>query len=129
MIDRGLLTPQNAENAPFRSVILQAMGQSPNVQVALGRLSLRQKDCLMLCSDGLTNKVSEDEIRDTILGATGLDAAADKLVSMAKERGGEDNITLILGGLSGELPAQVEGERLSQVVDVIHAWQPNAKSL
>jgi len=128
LIDRGVLTEERAANSPLRNVILQAMGQSPSVQVALGKLELRQKDCLVLCSDGLTNKVTADEMRDTILRAPRLDAACAQLVEMARERGGEDNITVILGGVSGELPAQIAGEPISETLEVVSEWTPAPSS-
>lgn len=127
MIDSGLMTRETAENAPFRNVILQAMGQNPHVQVALGKLELRQRDCLILCSDGLTNKVTEEELKQTILGSKTLEVACDALIAMAKERGGEDNITVIIAGVSGELPALVRGEPISQTFEVVHDFQPASK--
>lgn len=124
LIDRGVLTEDSAARSPLRNVVLQAMGQSPEVQVALGKLELRQRDCLVICSDGLTNKVTADEMRQTILNAPRLDAACSKLVDMARERGGEDNITVILGGISGELPAQIAGEPISRTLEVVSEWTP-----
>ncbi len=128
MIDRGLLDPKNAATSQFRSVILQALGQTPNVQVAIGKLELRQKDCLVLCSDGLTTKVTPEEIRDVILAGPTLDAACDSLIALALAKGGEDNVTVIIGGVSGALPAQVSGERISQTLEVVHDWKPESKS-
>jgi serine/threonine protein phosphatase PrpC len=113
LVDRGALAPEDAAAAPFKNVILQAMGQEPDVQVALGRIELRQGDCFLLCSDGLTNELGPTEIRDTILSAPWLDAACNALIELAKKRGGNDNITVLLGSLSGQLPEVAAGERVS----------------
>ena len=69
MIDSGTMSPEEAKNSQLSNVILQAMGLSESVQVALGRLDLRQRDCFVLCSDGLSGLVSADEIRDVVLTA------------------------------------------------------------
>lgn len=123
MVDAGVMTPEEAEHAPMKNVILQAMGQRPAVTVALGRLALRQRDCLILCSDGLSNKVSPDELRDTILGSPRLDLACDALVELAKRHGGEDNITVVLAGVSGPvLPALVAGEDPASTLEVFGAF-------
>jgi serine/threonine protein phosphatase PrpC len=104
MIDAGALSPEAAARSPFRSIILQAMGHRRDISIALGRLELRALDCLVLCSDGLTTHVSDEEIRTTILGAPDLESASDALVQLANSRGGTDNITVVLGGISGTLP-------------------------
>jgi PPM family protein phosphatase len=122
LVDAGTLSPEDAARAPFRNVIMQAMGQKPDVQVALGKLALRRKDCFLVCSDGLTNKVPPDEIARTILGAPRLDVACDRLIALALERGGDDNITAILGGVSGDLPPLVAGETIASTLEVVQEW-------
>ncbi|HTB75613.1 MAG TPA: protein phosphatase 2C domain-containing protein [Polyangiaceae bacterium] len=104
LVDAGALSPEQAEHSPHRGVILQAMGHDPSVSVALGRLELRALDCLVLCSDGLTTHVSDDDIRDVVLSSADLTVACQRLVDLAKERGGTDNITVMLGGVDGPLP-------------------------
>jgi serine/threonine protein phosphatase PrpC len=113
LVDAGALSPEDAASAPYKNVILQAMGLEPDVQVALGKLELRQGDCFVLCSDGLTNELTTSEILDAILSAPRLDAACDGLIELAKRHGGNDNITVVLGAVSGELPEAVRGERVS----------------
>ena len=104
LVDAGTLSPEEAAHSPHRGVILQAMGHDPNVSVALGRLELRALDCLVLCSDGLTTHVSDDDIRNVVLSSADLTVACQRLVDLAKERGGTDNITVMLGGVDGPLP-------------------------
>src|SRR5262245_23209013 len=62
LIDLGRLTKEQAETAPNRNIILQALGVEPSVQVALTKVELRRGDFLLLCSDGLSNKVGDEEI-------------------------------------------------------------------
>ena len=122
LIDTGAITPDQALNNPFRNVILQSMGQKPDVTVALGKLDLRQRDCFLICSDGLSNKVSPDEMRQVILTAPRLDAACATLIDLAKKHGGEDNITVIIGGVSGDLPPLVPGEGIEETLEVLREF-------
>jgi serine/threonine protein phosphatase PrpC len=128
LVDSGVITPEEAETAPMKNVILQAMGQKSDVTVALGRLALRQRDCFIICSDGLSNKVSPDEMRHVILTATRLDAACAKLIELAKDHGGEDNITVIIGGVSGDLPPLVPGEPITDTLQVLKEYAAPAPS-
>lgn len=115
LIDAGVVAA-DGPTTPFRNVILQAMGHQANVKVALGRLELRQRDCLVLCSDGLTLHVSDEEIRTIVLSASSLDDAANQLVALANARGGEDNVTVVIAGVGGELPLPTEAIETTQEV-------------
>ena len=128
LLDSGGLSPEQAKESQLRNVILQAMGLTPNVKVALGRLELRQQDCFVLCSDGLTNKVTDEELREVILTSRRLDAACVRLIELANKRGGEDNITVILAGVGGDLPPIVPGERISETLVVLQEFDaPTSK--
>jgi serine/threonine protein phosphatase PrpC len=113
MVESGAMSAEVAEQSSLRNIVLQALGLERTVKVALGRLELRHKDCFVLCSDGLTTHVRDDEIRAVVLSATGLDTACVDLVDLAKRRGGKDNITVVLAGVGGELPRAMPGERIS----------------
>ena len=113
MINAGEISSQEANTSAWRNVILQAVGHDTQLKVALGKLSLRQRDLLILCSDGLTSQVSDDDVCATILGASTLAAACDRLIALANERGGGDNITVLLAGVGGDLPAAGREERFS----------------
>jgi serine/threonine protein phosphatase PrpC len=104
LVDSGAVSPEEAQDFPGRNVILQAMGNQPHVSMELGRLELRQLDCLLLCSDGVTTKLSDGVMRDVVLSSHDLSTASDRLINLANERGGEDNSTVVLGGISGDLP-------------------------
>ena len=124
LVDSGAMTPSQAKGSRFSNLVLQAMGLGPEVSVALGRVDLRQRDCLVLCSDGLSNELSADEMRQTILTSAGLDAACANLINEAKRRGGDDNITAIVAGVDGDLPPATFGESIAETFHVIRAFQP-----
>jgi serine/threonine protein phosphatase PrpC len=122
LIDRGAVTEQDAQDLPFRNVILQAMGYQRSVKVALGRLELRRRDCLLLCSDGLSNEMSDREIRDLALASKDLPQAADRLVDLANERGGRDNETVVLVGVGGDLLLASRREPVEQTYRVLQTF-------
>ena len=114
MLDAGTLTREEAENFEYKNVIMQAIGTKPNVVVALNRFTLRRGDRLLLCSDGLSGAVTDEEIRSTIAASSTLDAACTQLIELANHRGGADNVTVILAEMRGEgLPAFSGEERVS----------------
>jgi serine/threonine protein phosphatase PrpC len=124
LVDAGALKPEEAANYPMRNVVLQAMGQRPDVQVALGRLELRRGDKLLLCSDGLSGKVQSDEMLAKVQQAASLEAACQALVDLANERGGDDNITVVLARLDGEgLSIPREQESLTQTFQVLAEYK------
>jgi serine/threonine protein phosphatase PrpC len=128
MVDTGAMSPEQAKSSEFSSIILQAMGLKETVQIALGRLDLRQRDCFVLCSDGLSSLVTAEEIRDLVLTAGPLDAVCGRLVELAMKRGASDNITVIVAGVSGDLPALVAGESISDTLLVVQEFQPHPTS-
>jgi PPM family protein phosphatase len=123
LMDKGALSPRDAEHSPLQNVVLQAMGLERDVSVALGRLELRRRDALVLCSDGLSDKVSPEEMRDAIASNPRLDAACAQLVELAKSRGGEDNITIVAAGTSGDLRLPASNERITDAVQVLRAYE------
>jgi PPM family protein phosphatase len=124
LVDSGAMSAEQAKDSDLSNVVLQAMGLKPDVSVALGKIDLRQRDCLVLCSDGLSNKLSADEIRQVILASPGLDAACGRLIDEAKRRGGDDNITAIVAGVDGDLLPVAAGEKIAGTVFVIREYEP-----
>ncbi|MBS2014771.1 MAG: serine/threonine-protein phosphatase [Deltaproteobacteria bacterium] len=108
LLDGGVITQEDAEHSPIRNVILQAMGNQPDVKIALAKLSLRNRDCLVLCSDGLTGLATDEEIRDVILESGRPEIATQQLIDFANERGGKDNITVVVAGVGGSLPGPAD---------------------
>jgi serine/threonine protein phosphatase PrpC len=100
-VEAGHITQEEAERHSYKNVILQALGAAPSVNVVVDRVPLRDKDILVLCSDGLSNKVFAYEITAEVDRAGSLKEACDSLISLANERGGEDNITVVVAQVSG----------------------------
>ena len=124
LVDTGVIEPEQALDSPIRNVILQAMGNQPNVKVALAKLELRDRDCLVLCSDGLTGMVQDDEIRDVVLASGRPEVASKQLVELANARGGKDNITVVLAGVGGNLTRPGVGESINDTFEVLASFTP-----
>ena len=109
MVASGSLTPEEAKTHPQRNVILQALGIQNQVEVAITLAELRRGDQIVLCSDGLSGKVDVEDIRE-FLEKFEPKAACQGLVRMARERGGEDNITVIVARFNGDGLSEPEPE-------------------
>lgn len=92
----GTMTREEAERSPFRSVITRAVGTQKSVMEDAVEIEARPGDVFLLCTDGLTREVSEEEIADVLRAEADLDAAAARLVDAANEAGGRDNVTCVL---------------------------------
>src|SRR4051794_17491318 len=92
---QGRLTEEQAEEHPQRSIITRALGPEPNVNVDTMTFPARDGDVFLLCSDGLTTMVSDDEIRQILVKSRTLRNAVNKLVEAANRGGGRDNITAV----------------------------------
>ena len=92
----GQITAEAAEHHPQRSIITRALGPEPDVEVDTYTLSGRDGDLFLICSDGLTSMISDDEVTSILRSAASLDEAAEALVLAANQSGGKDNITVIL---------------------------------
>lgn len=103
-VRRGLLTPQQAEESEMQSVLLRALGAHPDVEVDVDEVSILPRDVLLLCSDGLTRMVTEPEIAGTLQAETDPASAAKKLIGLANENGGLDNVTVIVARFKDETP-------------------------
>jgi PPM family protein phosphatase len=106
----GQITAEAAEHHPQRSIITRALGPEPDVEVDTYTLAGREGDLFLLCSDGLTSMISDEEIGSILRSAESLDAAADALVRAANQSGGKDNITVVLFRVGAADGAGVPGE-------------------
>ncbi len=95
LVDRGTISPQEAKTWPRRNVITRAVGADDGLQLEIVSGIVRHGDSFILCSDGLTGHVSDVEIQETAQWSRS-DAACDKLVEMALDRGGKDNVSVIV---------------------------------
>lgn len=92
----GRLTEEEAAEHPQRSVITRALGIEPIVEIDTWTYPLRPGDVVLLCSDGLTSMISEQQLQGVIVAAPTLNEAAQRLIDAANEAGGRDNITVVL---------------------------------
>ncbi len=114
LVDSGALTQEQSKTFEHKNVVLQAIGTKPSVVVALNRFTLRRADRILLCSDGLSGKVTDEELRGILITTAKLDVACKQLVDLAIAHGGDDNITIVLAQMDGEgLPVLTGEERVS----------------
>src|SRR5215813_660536 len=101
LVEAGHITEAEAEKHTYKNVILQALGASPTVNVVVDKVELRDMDFLVLCSDGLSNKLRPEEITESVYKAGSLKEACESLITIANNRGGEDNITVLVAQVTG----------------------------
>src|SRR5437773_9144658 len=102
LVEAGELTEEEAAQSERRNIILQALGPDPKVKVDLTHQEVRRGDILVLCSDGLSGQVRKEEIAQIVTTTPDLSAACDKLIALANQRGGPDNITVVIARFDGE---------------------------
>jgi serine/threonine protein phosphatase PrpC len=91
----GLISPEQARMSLYRHVITRSVGNRPEVHTDLGMFEVEKNDILLLCTDGLTEMVQEDDIA-RILGSETPAASAESLIRRANDNGGVDNITVVM---------------------------------
>ena len=96
LIKSGQLTEEEAEHHPRKNVLTRAIGTDESVEIDVQLHTWSDEQYLLLCSDGLTNRVSEKQILSTLSEQLSIETKADELIRFALESGGEDNITLVL---------------------------------
>jgi len=99
MIARGDITREEAVHHPSRNLITRVVGTQPELTCDLFTVNLEAGDCLLLCTDGLTNLVSDAELFEEIRHFTDLEKCAEMLITLALSRGGPDNITALMVGV------------------------------
>src|SRR6185436_8690357 len=110
---QGRLTEEQAEEHPQRSVITRALGPEPQVDVDTMTFSARAGDVFLLCSDGLTTMLDDEDVAAILAREDDLQTAARRLIRAANDRGGRDNITVVIFRLeSADVTAGDEGETL-----------------
>jgi serine/threonine protein phosphatase PrpC len=101
-VRRGILTPAEAERSEMQSVLLRALGAHSEIEVDAEEHMLLGRDVLLLCSDGLTRMVTEPEIAGTLQAEPDPKKAAQRLVDLANDQGGADNVTVIVARADAE---------------------------
>lgn len=92
----GIMTPQEANESELQSVLTRAVGATESVEVDADEQALIDGDMLLLCSDGLTRMVNDSVISATLASSASAQAAADRLIELANEGGGVDNVSAIV---------------------------------
>ena len=96
MVRLGEMDKEDAKDHPDKNIITRAVGVLPEVSADFFEVELEPGDIILMCSDGLTNMVRDEEIRQIILGQRDIVEKAEKLVETANSNGGRDNITVVL---------------------------------
>jgi protein phosphatase len=95
----GILTADEARRHPFRNVITQALGNGGDLDVAVQELQVQEMDRILLCSDGLSGMIQDEEIWGIMQAAPDVEEATRRLIDKAMSNGGEDNITVVIVAL------------------------------
>lgn len=96
LVRSGQISKEDAEHHPRKNVLLRALGTEQTVELDVSTIEFEQEDVLLLCSDGLSNKVTDEELQNELLNSQPLSDKANTLVQLANENGGEDNISLVI---------------------------------
>lgn len=97
LVRSGQISKEDAEHHPRKNVILRALGTEEQVELDVKTISFEEGDSLLLCSDGLSDKLAEEELANIVKEQeVPLSVKVEKLVNLANEKGGEDNISIIL---------------------------------
>jgi protein phosphatase len=111
LVDAGEITQEEAEKSERRNIILQALGPDAKVRVDLTSQQVRRADTVVLCSDGLSGQVTREEIAQTVMQHDkDLVSVCSELIAKANERGGPDNITVIVARFDGSNLADPAGD-------------------
>ena len=111
LIDAQQISAEEAETHTLKNVILQALGAQNEIYPVSARLAPNRGDVVLLCSDGLSNKVQAAEMQRIVVdNIDSLEMACAELVTEANENGGEDNITVVLAKLLGDELPEPSGE-------------------
>ena len=120
MVREGRLRPDEAEHHPQRSIITRALGVDSDVAVDTQTIELREGDRVLLCSDGLSSMVERESIAAVLGDNADPQEASERLVHLANEAGGEDNITVVVIEVAGDAPAR------AATAEAVHAPPPPA---
>ncbi|MGK3991521.1 Stp1/IreP family PP2C-type Ser/Thr phosphatase [Sorangium sp. So ce136] len=115
LIEAGQLTEEEAETFEHNNIILQALGTADSVQVDLTYVALKRGDTLMLCSDGLSGMVRNEEIREVLRTVDDPIEACKVLTDRANQAGGHDNITVVVAKFDGDALAAAELEDIEEL--------------
>ncbi len=96
MIEAGTLSRREASSSRYKNVLLQALGTSKKLTIDVKELKIPKEFKFLICSDGLTGKVTDEEIKEIVNRETDLESRVDKLINLANEKDGSDNVSVII---------------------------------
>lgn len=96
LLKSGEITPEEAENYPNKNIVTQSLGVTSSVEIDFVRMTIKNEDTLILCSDGLSDMLSLEEIRNVMNHYSDVEQQVEKAVQEANEAGGRDNITVAI---------------------------------
>ena len=96
LLKSGEITPEEAENHPNKNIVTQSLGVTSSVEIDFVRMTVKDEDTLLLCSDGLSDMLSLEEIRNIMNHYSDVEQQVEKAIQEANEAGGRDNITVAI---------------------------------
>ena len=99
---KGFITEEEAQCSPRRNIVTKALGIGSSIDVELAEVPVKSGDRLLLCSDGLTRAVHQNDIHRVLSESEDLSTISDRLILMANEAGGDDNTTVVVVALRDE---------------------------
>lgn len=119
MVEQGLMTDEQAMTDNSRGYLTRALGGAASVEPDVRTVTIEKRDRFLLCSDGLTTMVADDQIRTILESEADPQAAADALVAAANEAGGEDNVTAVVVDPSGSAAASLPARRSARLIPAL----------
>ncbi|HEX7418059.1 MAG TPA: Stp1/IreP family PP2C-type Ser/Thr phosphatase [Steroidobacteraceae bacterium] len=117
LVDRGFYSPEEAQRAANKNYVTRALGVEPNVEVEIQEQPVQKGDFFLLCSDGLSDMVENDDIHLTVnTFGDNLDAVAKHLIQLANDNGGRDNVSVVMARVMDLFPAR------KKLFDKILGW-------
>src|SRR5580658_4710333 len=106
LVDRGFYSAEEAQRAANKNYVTRALGVEPNVEVEVQEVPVQKGDYYILCSDGLSDMVEDDDIHLTISTfSANLDTVAKQLIQLANDNGGRDNVSVVMAHVADTFPA------------------------
>jgi protein phosphatase len=116
-IDSGMITKEQARHSQNKNLVTRAVGIDPEVETEVHTYSVQPGDVYLLCSDGLSDMVTDEDVQLTLSSlAANLPLAAEQLVQQANDNGGRDNVSVILVRIAKDYPAH------AGLLDRVKAW-------
>jgi PPM family protein phosphatase len=117
LVDRGFYSAEEAQRAANKNYVTRALGVEPNVEVEIQEVPANKGEVFILCSDGLSDMVEDEDIHLTInTFSANLDTVAKQLIQLANDNGGRDNVSVVMAHVLDAFPAR------TKILDKIMGW-------